>query len=63
VSKSARKTKLCYFLFYYYALPKQAGTYYHWDTTTGSNIKGNVLGVDIELTPSVSFELGQDLVS
>jgi hypothetical protein len=36
------------------------GTYYHWDTTTGSNIKGNVLGVDIELTPSVSFELGQE---
>jgi hypothetical protein len=39
----------------------EKGTYYHWDTTTGSNIKGNVLGVDIELTPSVSFELGQDI--
>ncbi len=39
---------------------KIKGTYYHWDTTTGSNIKGNVLGVDIELTPSVSFELGQE---
>jgi hypothetical protein len=23
-------------------------------------VKGNVLGVDIELTPSVSFELGQE---
>jgi hypothetical protein len=24
------------------------------------NIKGNILGVDIELTPSVSFEFGQE---
>ncbi|WP_202775495.1 inverse autotransporter beta domain-containing protein [Bathymodiolus azoricus thioautotrophic gill symbiont] len=39
---------------------KIKGTYYHWDTTTGPNIKGNVLGVDIEITPSVSFELGQE---
>jgi hypothetical protein len=30
---------------------KIKGTYYHWDTTTGPNIKGNVLGVDIEITP------------
>jgi hypothetical protein len=26
----------------------------------GPNIKANILGVDIELTPSVSFELGQE---
>jgi hypothetical protein len=29
-------------------------------TKTGPNIKGNILGVDIELTPSVSFEFGQE---
>jgi hypothetical protein len=29
-------------------------------STKGPNIKGNILGVDIELTPSVSFELGQE---
>ncbi|VVM18274.1 hypothetical protein BSPWISOXPB_3041 [uncultured Gammaproteobacteria bacterium] len=39
---------------------KIKGTYYHWDATTGPNIKGNILGVDIELTPSVSFEFGQE---
>ncbi|VVM20024.1 hypothetical protein BSPWISOXPB_5500 [uncultured Gammaproteobacteria bacterium] len=39
---------------------KIKGTYYHWDTTAGPNIKGNILGVDIELTPSVSFEFGQE---
>ncbi|CAC9647409.1 hypothetical protein [uncultured Gammaproteobacteria bacterium] len=39
---------------------KIKGTYYHWDTKTGPNIKGNILGVDIELTPSVSFEFGQE---
>ena len=39
---------------------KIKGTYYHWDTTTGPNIKGNILGIDIELTPSVSFEFGQE---
>jgi hypothetical protein len=26
----------------------------------GPDIKGNILGVDIELTPSVSFEFGQE---
>ncbi|VVH51242.1 hypothetical protein BPUTSESOX_2237, partial [uncultured Gammaproteobacteria bacterium] len=35
-------------------------TYYYWDTKTGPDIKGNILGVDIEITPSVSFELGQE---
>ncbi|CAC9433405.1 hypothetical protein [uncultured Gammaproteobacteria bacterium] len=39
---------------------KIKGTYYYWDTKTGPNIKGNILGVDIELTPSVSFEFGQE---
>ena len=39
---------------------KIKGTYYHWDTTAGPNIKGNILGIDIELTPSVSFEFGQE---
>jgi uncharacterized protein (TIGR02145 family) len=39
---------------------KIKGTYYYWDAKTGSNIRGNILGVDIELTPSVSFEFGQE---
>jgi hypothetical protein len=33
---------------------------YHWDTISGPDIKGNILGVDIELTPSVNFEFGQE---
>jgi hypothetical protein len=33
---------------------------YYWDARTGPDIKGNILGVDIEITPSVSFELGQE---
>jgi hypothetical protein len=36
------------------------GTYYYWDAKLGPDIKGNILGVDIELTPSVSFEFGQE---
>ncbi|CAC9999732.1 hypothetical protein [uncultured Gammaproteobacteria bacterium] len=39
---------------------KIKGTYYYWDTKAGPDIKGNILGVDIEITPSVSFELGQE---
>ena len=39
---------------------KIKGTYYYWDAKAGSDIKGNILGVDIEITPSVSFELGQE---
>ncbi|CAC9521551.1 hypothetical protein [uncultured Gammaproteobacteria bacterium] len=39
---------------------KIKGTYYHWDAKAGANIKGNILGVEIELTPSVSFEIGQE---
>jgi hypothetical protein len=30
------------------------------DTISGPDIKGNILGVDIELTPSVNFEFGQE---
>jgi hypothetical protein len=44
----------------YLSWAKIKGTYYHWDATTGPNIKGNILGIDIELTPSVSFEFGQE---
>ena len=36
---------------------KIKGTYYYWDTKAGPDIKGNILGVDIEITPSVSKEL------
>ena len=39
---------------------KIKGTYYHWDAKAGANIKGNILGVEVELTPSVSFEVGQE---
>ncbi len=39
---------------------KIKGTYYHWDTISGPDIKGNILGVDIELTPSVNFEFGRE---
>jgi hypothetical protein len=39
---------------------KIKGTYYYWDAKVGPDIKGNVLGVDIEITPSVSFEFGQE---
>ncbi|CAB5499353.1 hypothetical protein AZO1586I_474, partial [Bathymodiolus thermophilus thioautotrophic gill symbiont] len=39
---------------------KIKGTYYYWDDKAGPDIKGNILGVDIEITPSVSFELGQE---
>ena len=39
---------------------KIKGTYYYWDAKAGPDIKGNVLGVDIEITPSVSFEFGQE---
>ena len=36
------------------------GTHYYWDQTVGDNISGNVLGVEIELSPSTSFEFGQE---
>jgi hypothetical protein len=35
---------------------KIKGTYYHWDTISGPDIKGNILGVDIELTPPRSTQ-------
>ncbi len=34
--------------------------HYYWDQTTGDNISGNILGVEIELSPSTSFEFGQE---
>jgi uncharacterized protein (TIGR02145 family) len=36
------------------------GTHYYWDQTTGDNITGNILGVEIQLSPSTSFEFGQE---
>ena len=36
------------------------GTHYYWDQTVGDNINGNILGVEIELSPSASFEFGQE---
>ena len=36
------------------------GTHYYWDQTVGDNITGNILGVEIELSPSTSFELGSE---
>jgi hypothetical protein len=42
---------------------KIKGTYYHWDTTAGPNIKGNILGIDIELTPSVVLVTPESVVS
>ncbi|MDC0904152.1 inverse autotransporter beta domain-containing protein [Candidatus Thioglobus sp.] len=36
------------------------GTHYFWDETTGDNITGNILGIQIEVSPSVSFELGSE---
>lgn len=36
------------------------GTHYYWDQITGDNISGNTLGVKIELSPSTSFEFGQE---
>lgn len=36
------------------------GTHYFWDAKVGDNIKGNVLGIEVKLTPSISFEFGQE---
>lgn len=36
------------------------GKHYYWNQTVGDNINGNVLGVEVELSPSVSFEFGQE---
>ena len=36
------------------------GTHYYWDETEGDDITGNVLGIEIELSPSTSFELGSE---
>jgi uncharacterized protein (TIGR02145 family) len=34
------------------------GTHYYWDQTKGDNITGNILGVEIELSPSAKIEVG-----
>lgn len=36
------------------------GTHYYWDQTVGDNISGNILGVEIQLSPSSSIEFGQE---
>ena len=36
------------------------GTHYYWDQTVGDNISGNILGVEIQLSPSTSIEFGQE---
>jgi uncharacterized protein (TIGR02145 family) len=36
------------------------GTHYYWDETVGDDITGNVLGIQIELSPSTSFEIGSE---
>ncbi|MBT4123099.1 MAG: hypothetical protein HOE35_04115 [Candidatus Ruthia sp.] len=36
------------------------GTHYYWDQSVGDNISGNILGVEIILSPSTSFEFGQE---
>jgi len=36
------------------------GTHYYWDQIVGDNINGNILGVEIQLSPSTSFEFGQE---
>ena len=36
------------------------GTHYYWDQTVGDNISGNILGIEIILSPSTSFEFGQE---
>jgi hypothetical protein len=35
------------------------GTHYYWNQVVGDNINGNILGVEIELSPSTTFEFGQ----
>ncbi|MDC0904551.1 inverse autotransporter beta domain-containing protein [Candidatus Thioglobus sp.] len=36
------------------------GTHYYWDQNVGNNITGNILGVEIQLSPSTSFEMGSE---
>jgi len=36
------------------------GTHYYWDQSVGDNINGNVLGIEIQLSPSTSIEFGQE---
>jgi uncharacterized protein (TIGR02145 family) len=36
------------------------GSHYFWDAKASDNIKGNILGIEVKLTPSISFEFGQE---
>jgi len=36
------------------------GTHYYWDQTVGDDTNGNILGVEIQLSPYTSFEFGQE---
>lgn len=36
------------------------GGHYFWDFEVGDNIKGNIIGIEVELMPSISFEFGQE---
>jgi len=37
---------------------KIKGTHYYWDQTKGDDITGNIMGVEIELSPSTKLEVG-----
>ena len=39
---------------------KIKGTHYYWDAKVGDNIKGTILGVEIELNPSTTLEIGTE---
>ncbi len=39
---------------------KIKGTHYYWDAKVGDNIKGTVLGVEIDLNPSTTLEIGTE---
>jgi uncharacterized protein (TIGR02145 family) len=36
------------------------GSHYFWNAKASDNIKGNILGIEVKLTPSISFEFGQE---
>ncbi|CAC9555107.1 Cadherin domain protein [uncultured Gammaproteobacteria bacterium] len=39
---------------------KIKGTYYYWDAKAGANIKGNIFGIEIGVSPSTRFEFGTE---
>ncbi|WXT99321.1 MAG: hypothetical protein Ctma_0017 [Catillopecten margaritatus gill symbiont] len=44
----------------YLSWAKIKGTHYYWDAKVGDNIKGTILGVEIELNPSTTLEIGTE---